>query len=133
MTMVDVLTDEYRAGLSRGELLLQRCQDCGRLNMYPKFVCPFCQSEDLGWQRSAGRGVVRSFTISRIGAPAGFEEELPYALAVVRLEEDVQLLGRLVADADGDWLGYSCDTEVEFVAEGATAENARPIAWFRRR
>jgi uncharacterized OB-fold protein len=131
--MTDVLTDEYRAGLGRGELLLQRCEDCGKLNMYPRFACPFCQSEKLGWQPCAGRGVLHSFTITRAGAPAGFEGDLPYALGVVKLEEGVQLLGRLVADGDGDWHGYSCDDEVEFVVEGSTAEGARPIAWFKRR
>ena len=57
-----------------------------------------------------------SFTILRAGAPEGFESELPYALAVVRLDEEVQLLSRLVPDADGGWASYSCDARVSHVA-----------------
>ncbi|GAA3523024.1 hypothetical protein GCM10022222_01190 [Amycolatopsis ultiminotia] len=131
--MADTLTGDYRTGLGRGELVVQKCTECARLNMYPRYACPFCQSEELGWQKVSGKGVLLSFTVSRIGAPLGFGDELPYALAVVKLEEGVQLLGRLEADADGDWHGYSCDDPVEFVPEGATGDEARPIAWFRRR
>lgn len=130
--MTDTLIRDYRAALARGELIVQKCLDCSNLNMYPRFACPFCQSERLGWHQVSGRGALHSFTVSRIGAPIGFEDELPYALAVVKLDEGVQLLARLVADGDGDWHGYSCDDPVEFVPEGATAPGARPIAWFRR-
>lgn len=127
--MADILTEDYRSGLARGELLIQRCNDCGQLIMYPKYACTNCQSEDLGWQPAGGNGVLLSFTVSRIGAPIGFEEELPYALAVVRLDEGVQLLGRLIADEDGDWHGYSCDDPLEF----APGTSDQPIAFFRRR
>lgn len=130
---MDALVEEYRAGLARGELLIQRCEECGGLNMYPRYACPFCQSEKLGWQPAAGRGVLHSYTVNRQGAPIGFEDDLPYALGVVKLDEGVQLLGRLVPDPDGEWNGYSCDDAVEFVPEGAMGEGARPIAWFRRR
>ncbi|CAN5226878.1 hypothetical protein BH09ACT6_BH09ACT6_16220 [soil metagenome] len=130
---MDVMTDEFRAGLKSGELLLQKCGNCGKLNMYPKFACPFCQSEDdLGWQPAVGGGVLHSYTICRLGAPMGFEQDLPYALGVVKLDEGVQLLARLVADDDGEWSGYACDQRIEFVPDGSTAEGTRPIAWFHR-
>jgi uncharacterized protein len=128
--MADILTDEYRAGLREGRILIQKCPECGQLNLYPKYACTNCQSEEWGWQPAEGRGTLHSFTVSRIGAPIGFEDDLPYALAVVKLEEGVQLLGRLIADADGDWHEYSCDDQLEYVP---TPDDERPIAWFRRR
>lgn len=130
--MTDTLVQDYRDALGRGELIVQRCNDCTELNMYPRYACPYCQSENLGWQQVTGRGVLHSYTVSRFGAPIGFENELPYAVAVVKLEDGVQLLGRLVADSDGEWGSYTCDDEVEFVADGATGQDVRPIAWFRR-
>ena len=122
---------EFRAGLARGELLLQHCKDCGKLNMYPRHACPHCQSTSLGWQRSAGRGKIHSFTVLRMGAPEGFEGDLPYALAVVKLDEGVQLLGRLLPEADGDWNGYKCDGMVEFAPMPADAVALRPCACFK--
>jgi uncharacterized OB-fold protein len=123
---------EFRAGLARGELLIQRCNDCSGLNLYPRYACPFCQSASLGWQRASGRGKLHSYTVLRLGAPEGFEDELPYALGVVKLEEGVQLLARLVPDADGDWHGYRCDASVRFEAMPAEQVQRRPCAWFRR-
>lgn len=124
------IVTEFREGLARGELLVQKCNDCGELNMYPRHACPACQSESLGWQKSQGRGVLHSFTVLRVGAPEGFEKDLPYALGVVKLGEGVQMLGRLVADADGEWSGYQCDAAVEFVPAGP--DEQCNFAWFKR-
>ena len=45
------IVQEFRDGLARGELLLQHCKACDRLNMYPRYACPHCQSDALDWQR----------------------------------------------------------------------------------
>jgi len=125
--MTQSLTDEYYAALDRGELVVQRCNSCETNIMYPKYVCPFCGSGDLGWQRSAGHGTLHSYTIQRVGAPTGFEADLPYALGVVKLDDGVQLLGRLRPDAAGGWDSYACDVPVRF---SPTSEPGSHIAWF---
>ena len=130
--MSNPIRDEFRAGLTRGELLVQKCKDCSGLNMYPRHACPHCQSLSLGWQKSGGRGVLHSFTVLRMGAPEGFEQDLPYALGVIKLEEGVQLLARLVADPDGDWQSYKCDDKVEFVPVPPQQKERRACAWFKR-
>jgi uncharacterized OB-fold protein len=130
--MTSRIVTEFRDGLARGELLIQKCKDCSRLNLYPRHACPFCQSTTLGWQRASGRGTLHSYTVLRLGAPEGFEADLPYALGVVKLDEGVQLLARLVADADGDWQGYSCEASVTFEPMPAEQVRLRPCAWFRR-
>jgi uncharacterized protein len=130
MTMPPMV-EEFRNGLTRGELLLQKCESCGKLNMYPRYACPHCQSQSLGWKRASGHGTLHSFTVLRIGAPAGFEVDLPYALGVIKLEEGVQLLARLLPDERGYWTGYRCDGPVEFVPAPASQPVYRPCAWFR--
>jgi uncharacterized OB-fold protein len=126
------IRDEFRAGLERGALLVQKCNDCGKLNMYPRHACPHCQSLSLGWHQSAGRGVLHSFTVLRAGAPEGFEGDLPYALGVVKLDEGVQLLARLRPDSDGEWHSYRCDDHVQFTPIRASTAAHRPCAWFAR-
>lgn len=131
---MSTLVEDFRAGLDRGELLVQHCGACGRVNMYPKYACPFCQSEDLGWQTAGGRGTLLSHTVQRLGSPMGFEDEQPFGLGIVRLDEGVQLLGRLVPTGEDTWDGYACDATVEFVAPGAATpegQDPRPVAWFR--
>jgi len=130
--MTSQIVGEFRDGLARGELLIQKCNECSRLNMYPRYACPYCQSQSLGWQRASGRGVLHSFTVLRLGAPEGFESELPYAVGVVKLEEGVQLLVRLAPEPDGDWQGYRCDDPVRFSPAPPEQIQRRPCAWFAR-
>jgi uncharacterized OB-fold protein len=125
----DIVTPYYEA-LGRGELIIQTCQACGRSIMYPKHRCPFCQSADLGWTPASGEGTLHSIAIQRIGAPTGFEGDLPYAVGVVKLAEGVQLLARLTPDADGDWLSYQCDGPVRFQPVPQSPAVKGPAVWF---
>ena len=126
------LVETFRERLKDGTLVVQKCGACSRLNMYPRYACPFCQSEDLGWEQVSGNGTLHSFTVLRMGAPEGFEGDLPYALAVVKLDEGVQLLGRLLPDADGDWSQYVCDQKVRLTPSPSKQTPYRPCAWFER-
>jgi len=126
------IVNDFREGLARGELLIQKCHDCNGVNMYPRYACPHCQSENLGWQKSSGVGVVHSFTVLRAGPPEGFETDIPYALAVVKLEEGVQLLARLHPDSQGDWLEYNCEDKVTFAPAPAEEIAKKPCAWFTK-
>lgn len=112
---MNTIVQGFRDGLANGDLPIQKCSRCTKLNLYPRHACPHCQSDDLGWQKAAGAGTLMSFTVLRTGAPQGFEGELPYALGVVRLDEGVQLLARLVPDQDGGWASYRCDAPVRHV------------------
>lgn len=123
---------DFRAGLASGKLLIQNCSDCGKPNMWPRYACPHCQSENLGWVESAGQGTLHTFCVLRQGAPEGFEEDLPYAIGVVKLDEGVQLLVRLEPDAPDDWSSYQCDDRVAFVPVEAAEIERRPCARFRR-
>lgn len=122
------IVTEFRAGLAGGQLLVQQCLACGKPNMWPRYACPHCQSDDLGWTASAGHGVLHSFCVLRQGAPEGHEGDLPYALGVVKLDENVQILVRLAPDGADDWSGYRCDDRVKFVGK----EHGRECARFKR-
>ena len=122
---------DFRNGLASGKLMIQNCEDCGKPNMWPRYACPHCQSENLGWVESAGQGLLHSFCVLRQGAPDGFEEDLPYAIGVVKLDEGVQLMVRLEPNAPDDWSAYQCDSRVEYAPVSADEIERRPCARFR--
>jgi uncharacterized OB-fold protein len=124
------IIEEFRAGLAAGELRIQHCNGCDKSIMYPRYRCPFCHGEDLRFIRASGEGVLHSYTVVRVVPPRGFEDDLPYALGVVKLAEGVQLLGRLHPCSDGSWAGYRCDVRVTFRGVSAQQIEARPVAWF---
>jgi hypothetical protein len=72
-----------------------RCRKCGELAIPPKEFCPGCGQRAWELVPLAGEGTIASYTIIRVAA-ASHAAEAPYAVAVVRLTEGVQLLGRLV-------------------------------------
>jgi uncharacterized OB-fold protein len=124
------LVETFRGGLERGELLLQSCNACGEVIMYPRHRCPSCQSDDLGWRSSGGAGVLHSYTVVRAVPPKGFEDDVPYALGVVKLDEGAQLLARLAPGDDGTWDAYACDVRVAFAPAPAEEIRRRPAPWF---
>jgi uncharacterized protein len=83
--------EEARAGRLTGI----RCGKCGELAIPPKQFCAGCQDRNWTPVPLAGKGVITSFTVIRI-APRGRAGEAPYAVAVVKLDEGVSLLGRIV-------------------------------------
>lgn len=83
---------EFRAGLREGKLLGHACRDCGRKQATPMMRCPICKSSRIETRELPREGVVETYTIQRV-APEEFVNEVPYAVAVVRLEDGTRLTG----------------------------------------
>jgi uncharacterized OB-fold protein len=125
------LADAFNEALAEGRLTIQSCNNCGKPNMWPRYRCPFCQSADLGWKDAEGKGTLVSYSIVRAVPPKGFEDELPYALGVIRLDEGVQLLARLEGVGEDGFDDYECDAAVRFSPHPEAEMRERPVAWFR--
>jgi uncharacterized protein len=110
-------------GAREGRLMIQRCEDCAVHVFYPRVSCPSCSSERLGWLQASGRGTVYSYTVVKNNAPSAFAGDVPYVVAVIRLEEGVQMLSNLV-----DWTEETlcCDMPVEVVFEPLDEEFVLP-------
>ena len=78
-----------------GRLTGIRCGRCGALALPPKEFCPTCQQRQWEPVPLSGAGIVTSFTVIRI-PPRGLAPDAPYAVAVVKLDEGVSLLGRVI-------------------------------------
>ncbi len=99
--VVPVPTDEDREffeGASRGELRIQRCDECGLHQHYPRYLCSHCGSTEVKWVTASGVGTVYSFTVIRQNGVPPFRERLPFVVAAVDLEETG---ARLVASMPG--------------------------------
>jgi hypothetical protein len=83
---------------ARGELLYQRCPACGHAQFHPRQICTACGGEPA-WATASGRGVVHTFTIVRQHGQPPFKDELPYAVAMIELEEGVRMMGSVTGCA----------------------------------
>lgn len=91
---VDAMTEPWWDATREHRLLLQRCESCGGLQHYPRYVCVRCGSVELGWHESTGAGVVDSYTVVHRAPRA--DVEAPYLVARVRLDDGPLLLTNLV-------------------------------------
>ena len=95
-------TRVFWEGLRRRDFYLPRCNDCQNYHWYPRSICPYCQSQNLTWIRASGKGTVHTFTVTRQNTARGFRENLPYVLAIIELEEGVQVMSNIVGCEPGD-------------------------------
>lgn len=97
-----------------GKLIIQKCDDCGARIFYPRFFCTECSSDKLGWIQSSGNGTVYSYTVVESNCPSAFMGDIPYVVAVVRLDEGVQMLSNIIGCNPSD---VKCDMKVAVVFE----------------
>ena len=88
---------DFARHLKDGRLMGSKCTACGHTSFPPRADCAACRDGGFEFTEWSGRGSVVTFT--RIAAaPAGFEDQVPFTVGVVDLEEG----GRLLA-----WFGAS--------------------------
>lgn len=90
------LTAPYWEAAKRHELVCQRCTQCSNWIFYPREQCPACFSTDLEWAPVTGGGRVFAFTIVNQPAHAAFEPDVPYAYAIVQLDEGLRIPTNIV-------------------------------------
>ena len=93
---VDWETRGYWEGAGRGEIVLQRCTDCGTTQHRPRALCVSCLSDEIEHFVASGRGRVHTYTVTHQNQARGFREALPYVLAYVELEEGPRVLTNVV-------------------------------------
>ena len=82
--------------LEKGQIMGTRCNGCGKVYFPPRADCCQCFASDMQWFEVSGSGTLTAF--SRLSyAPVGFEEDLPYALAVLDYG-DYKIFGRIADD-----------------------------------
>lgn len=93
------VSQNWRMNPSRYRLQGERCPACGVAIFPPRDVCPECAAEARTPADLSGKGTIYSFTMLQ-EAPAGFEAQAPYLLALIQLEEGPLLTAQLT-DFDG--------------------------------
>jgi len=88
---------DFAQHLKDGRIMGSRCNKCGAISFPPRADCEACMSGDFEFFEMTGKSVLNTYT-KIVAAPTGFEDETPYIVGVVDLEEG----GRALA-----WFGES--------------------------
>jgi len=85
---------DYDEALRQNRLLGLKCRACGAITVPPKITCRQCAGSELEVVELKGSGKIRTFTTVNV-APEGREDEAPYTIVMVELDEGPWLMGNL--------------------------------------
>jgi uncharacterized OB-fold protein len=118
--LVNDMNREYFEGCAKGELRVRKCQRCGAKFRFAYYLCPSCWSDQLGWEAVSGRGVVSHVSVVHQAPYAAFQEDAPYALVLVDLEEGVRMMSNVV-ELPADQVRIGMPVRVKFETRGETS------------
>ncbi len=114
---VDPDTAGFWAATARGELALCRCQVCRTWLQPPMERCRVCGGP-TAYEQVTGDGTIYSFIVVNRPSTSGYAEQVPYAVALVELDEQpgLRLSARLVGvDPHGPEVAIGTRVRAEIV------------------
>ena len=97
----------------RYRLEAAKCKKCGFVFFPPRLVCPDCGGRGVRAGRSSPTPARSSPTRSSASPPQPFEDQAPYAVGIVELDDGVQLTAQVV-DCDFAELKIGMRVRLEF-------------------
>jgi len=82
----------------RYNLIGNKCTVCGRVFFPPRESCPYCRRKSLGKMQEihlSGKGRIITYTIIH-SATEDFEDQVPYPIAIVELDEGPRITAQIV-------------------------------------
>jgi len=93
--VTDVDSEPFFAGLRRGVIVVQECEECGRRRFGRLGACPYCGTPGGTDVEVSGEGTVHSFVRVHRALTGTMADDVPYAIATVELDDGVRMLGRI--------------------------------------
>jgi uncharacterized OB-fold protein len=96
LPVVDDESEPFWKGCKEHKLMIQKNASTGKLFFYPRAIAPGDPKAKVEWVQVSGKGKVHTFTVIRQNVAPGFRDELPYIVAIIDLDEGVQMMSNIV-------------------------------------
>ncbi|MBA7608664.1 hypothetical protein ES703_15843 [subsurface metagenome] len=107
---------------NRYNLVGARCGNCNKILFPPRYICPFCRRMGkLEPYKLKRQGKVISYTVIHVAA-AGFEDQVPYVLAIIELEDGPRLTAQ-ITDCNPDEIKIGDEVEIIFRRMGEESKD----------
>lgn len=102
--------NDFMDRLEQGKISGTKCKSCGKVYFPPRADCYNCLGKDMEWFDVTGTG--KLLTYSKLEyAPVGFENDLPYSIALLDFGE-YKIFGRLASDITDDEIKVGMEMKV---------------------
>lgn len=88
---------EFTEYLKKNQLMGTKCKKCGKVYFPPRGDCISCLGDEVEWVEINGDGKLVTYTEVNF-APTGFQEDVPYILALGLLNSGQQVFARFSKD-----------------------------------
>lgn len=110
------------------ELRMQQCNNCDYIWWAPGVVCPECWSDNYEWIELSGEGEVKTWAIFHRPYYDDIEDNLPYNVGEIELEEGPRYLANIVGCDNGDiYQGMPVEVVFEDITDEITLPKFRPL------
>ena len=87
--------------LEEGKMMTTKCRKCGKIYFPPKMDCSVCGASEMDWIEIDEVGKLVAYSTVMYG-PTGFENDVPYTIAVIKFPNGVQVFGRISKEVPVD-------------------------------
>jgi uncharacterized protein len=124
----DDLDDPFWDGCTRHRFLVHRCRECERA-YWPASSCVDHGSRAMHWEPARGTGTVFTYTVFHHSYDPRFADRIPYAIAVVQLDEGPFFHTDIVECAPSEVaIGLRVEAVFEEAGEGWVLPHFRPTS-----
>ena len=111
----------------RHELVVYGCMNCGTL--YSQVTdCTACDSPRMEWIKVGGRGQVFTFCVFQQAFHAAWQDDIPYNVAYIKLDEGPLLISNIVDCANEDiFIGMPVTVVFDDISEEITLPKFAPL------
>ena len=99
-SLADPDTGPFWQATKAHELRYQVCGDCNTVVFYPRRHCTGCVGGALSWRTSKGEGAIYSYSVVQLSRHPFFGQKIPYAVALIDLDEGFRMLSNVVGVED---------------------------------
>jgi uncharacterized OB-fold protein len=97
MVVKSVMTQKEQKDQAKdGKIMAWACNTCGHKSITPMYICPVDKSHDIGTKALPLTGTIEAYTIQKLIAPEEFLNDIPFAFAVVKLDDGTHVSGMVL-------------------------------------
>lgn len=91
----------WRRIQERYRMIGTKCETCSQCFFPSRSICPKCRRKGkITKIQFSGNGKIHSYT-TIYSPPTGFEDQVPYTIAIIELDEGARILGQIVDVQNG--------------------------------
>ena len=128
---INDLNRPFWTAAKNGNLVLQKCTQCGTTHFRPAPWCIECGSRDIPWTEAQTTGTVYTYTVSHVIAMnlAGWQDEMPVLMCLIDLDDGARLYGQVThCTAEDIKIGMRVEVYFEDISDEAAIPKFKPMA-----